>query len=128
LPAGGNYTNQNKFPIPTCIKKITFYITYTRGGVDGYAVFRLLWGNGTEEIQETILDCDIKQEPGDTVHVGQDLFSQDLFGPAPMDDNPISFVLYACVPGGATTVRLLAAEKGAKLTPGTIGITLTAST
>jgi hypothetical protein len=128
LPAGGHYTNQNKFPVPTGIRRITFYITYTRGAVDGYAVFRLLWGNGTEEIQETLLDTDIIEEPGDNVHVGQDLFAQDLFGPAPNDNNPVSFVLYARVPGGATTVRLVAAEKGVPSTPGTVGITLTAST
>jgi hypothetical protein len=127
LPLNGIYTSQNKFPVPTGVKKITFYITYTRGAPGGYAVFRLLWGNGVEEIQETVLDMDMVDE-GNDAHVGQNLFAQDLFGPSPNDDNPLSFILYTSVPGGVTTARLIAAERGMPLQPGIIGITLTAST
>jgi hypothetical protein len=126
LPLLGAFTNQDKFPVPTGIRKVTFYITYSRGDAGGQPVFHLLWGNGVEEITETILDSDITQQS--PVSVSQDLYLQDLLGPAPIDSNPVSFVLYASVPGGASTVRLTAAEKGNTTTPGSISITLTAST
>ena len=126
LPGFPIFTNQSKFLIPTRVKEITFYITYTRGAPNGYAVFHLLWGNGTEETQETVRDLDII--PEDTSHVAQSLFLQDLLGPTPVDDNPISYVLSVTIPGGVTTVRLIAAEGGVPDSPGTIGIALTAST
>lgn len=126
LPDSGSFTTQNAFPIPTGIRKFAFYVTYSRGAERGYPVFRLLWGNGVEETPETVLDSDIN--PGGSPFVSQNLFVQDLYGPTPVSDDPVTFVLYASTPGGATTVRLIAAEKGVPATPGTIGITLTAST
>ncbi len=126
LPNFGIFTNQTYFQIPSGIKRITFYITYSRGDVGGQPVFHLLWGNGTEEIIETILDTDL--EFTSTTTANQGLYLQDLYGPTPVDSNPVSFILYATVPGGSTTVRLTAAEKGNVQSPGTILITLTAST
>lgn len=126
LPAGGVFTSQNQYPIPNAVRKIAFYITYTRGAVGGFAIFKLLWGNGTEEIQETIWDQDIQND--DSAHATQFLFLQNLEGPIPIDDVPLTFILYATLPGGSNRVRLLAAEKGVPGSPGIIGITLTAST
>ena len=126
LPLGGSFTNQSPFSIPTRIKTITFYIKYARGAPNGFATFRLLWGNGVEETQETIRDIELV--PEDTSRAGQNLFIQDLLGPAPVDDNPINFILSVLVPGGVTTVRLITAEGGVPISPGTIEITLTAST
>lgn len=126
LPSFSVFTNQNKFLIPTRVREVTFYITYTRGAPNGYAVFHLLWGNGTEEIQETVRDLDIV--PEDSSHIAQNLFLQDLLGPTPVDDNPIGYVLSVIIPGGVTTVRLVTAEGGVPTSPGTISITLTAST
>jgi hypothetical protein len=126
LPLGGIFTSQSPFSIPTRIKKITFYVKYTRGAPNGFATFHLLWGNGVEETQETIRDIELV--PEDTSRAGQNLFIQDLMGPAPTDNNPINFILSVLVPGGVTTVRLIAAEGGVPSSPGTIEITLTAST
>jgi hypothetical protein len=126
LPLAGAFTTQNQFSIPTRIRRVTFYLTYTRGAADGYAIFRLLWGNGVEENPEAILNID--SGSGGPVWIGQQLRMQDLHGPAPIDSSPLDFSLYATVPGGATTVRLVAAEKGALANPGMLAITLTAST
>lgn len=126
LPAGGAYTTQGQFPIPTGIRHITFYITYTRGAPGGQPVFKLLWGNGTEEIQETTLEhCDSNATTNSTL---QALLLQSLEGPVPTDGMPMNFVLYVTVPGGSNRVRLVAAEKGMPGIPGTLGITLTAAT
>jgi hypothetical protein len=127
LSVGGVFTNQSPFSIPTRIKKITFYVQYTSASPpNGFAAFRLFWGNGVEDTQETVFDADMNQE--DSAHVFQSFFIQDLHGPIPVDNNPISFVLSTTVPGGVTTVRLVAAEGGVPVSPGTVTITLTAST
>ena len=126
LPAGGAYTSQPQYPIPTGVRHVTFYITYTRGAPGGQPVFKLLWGNGTEEIQETTLEqCDNNATANSTL---QSLLLQNLEGPVPSDGQPVNFVLYATVPGGSNRVRLIAAEKGVPGIPGVIGVTLTAAT
>ena len=126
LPSSGIFTDQSTYQIGTGIRKITFYITYARGAAGGHAVLKLLWGNGFEEIQETVLDIDITGQTASTQF--QNLYLQDLNGPIPDDTNPINFVLYVTVPGGASRVRLIAAEQGSILFPGNLGITITAST
>jgi len=125
LPPSGNTTSQPPFAIPRGVRHITFYITYTRGAPNGFATFKLFWGNGVEETQETLVDHDILIV--NSANSSQDMFLQSLDGPAPLDGNPINFILYVTIPGGTTTVRLIAAEKGVPGAPGTIGITLTAS-
>jgi len=124
LPTAGNYTDQAPYLIPARIRDIAFYITYRRGAPGGFPLLRLKWGNGVEETQETLVDKEIM---GTGPNVTQNMFLQDLEGPVPVDDNPITFILEADVPGGATTVRLIASEGGVLGAPGTIGITLTAS-
>ena len=78
-----------------------------------------------EETQETMLDVDFEVLSGGSAE--QDLYLQNLTGPVPDDDNPVNFILYTSVPGGATSVRLVAAEKGVTASPGTLGLTLTAA-
>ena len=86
---------------------------------------RLLWGNGQEESQETLVDSDISISGETSI---QSMFLQELDGPTPSNNDPLNFVLETTVPGGARTVRLVAAEKGETGIPGTLIITLTAAT
>jgi len=125
LPAGGAYTTQPVYEIPSRIRKIMFYVTYKRGIAGGYANFRLMWGNGTEEIQSTMIDLDFVNI--DTARSRQDAFMNDFKGPKPINDNQVNFAFETNVPGGSTTVRLLASEGGQVGAPGIISITLTAA-
>jgi hypothetical protein len=125
LPPAGAYTVQPNYIIPKRIRHVTFYINYTRGFTGGFTSLRLMWGNGTEETQETLLNTEFT--PNDP-YSDQSLYLQDLDGPIPQNNSPVSFMIEAAVPGGATTVRLLASEGGVPGSPGTLGITLTAST
>lgn len=125
LPNNGVFTDQNKYQIPTGITKITFYLSYKRGAPNGYAKLKLLWGNGVEETQETVIDISIDQSPGP--YVTQPLYLQDIQCPIPTDDLTINFMIHASIPGSSKTVRLLAAEQGIPGIPGILGITLTAS-
>jgi len=124
LPPAGNFTNQQYYQIPQRVRHVTFYVTYSRGAVGGYASLRLMWGNGTEEIQETLLDLDYATFNQYSI---QNLSLQEFEGPIPPDNSPVNFMIEAGVPGGSTTVRLIATEGGVPGSPGTIGITLTAS-
>jgi hypothetical protein len=100
-------------------------MTYTRGAAGGYPEYQLLWSNGVEETQETMIDMDFQVLSPSTV--SQDMFLQNLSGPVPDTDDPMNSIFHVCVPGGATCVRLVAAEKGVTGAPGTLGITLTAA-
>ncbi len=123
LPSGGAFTNQTPFPVPLGIQKISFYIKYQNGTQGGYATLKLLWGNGSEEVPETVVTgLSVSQPTG-----SQSLLIQTLDSPVPIDSAPISFTISATTPGGATTVRLVAAEKGFPSIPGTVSISLTAS-
>lgn len=131
LPPSGIFTEQVPYNVPPLVRNVTFYISYTRGAPNGYAVFKLLWGNGQEEVQETTVSFDLGAPVGPSLAppvAMNTMYLQALTGPMPPDNNPISFILYVGVPGGAKTVRLLAAEAGVPGAPGTVGITLTAST
>ena len=125
LPPSSGFTSQLFYTIPKSIRKITFYVTYTRGSSGGFPALRLMWGNGVEETQETLIDSDITTSNQVST---QGMFLQELDGPVPPDGNPVSFILETTAPGGAKTVRLIACESGKPGTPGVLGITLTAST
>lgn len=125
LPISGAWTNQAVYAIPERIRQMTFYVTYTRGAAGGYPHFKLLWGNGVEETQETMIDMNYEVLPTSTAV--QNMYLQNLDGPIPNTDAPVNSILHVCVPGGATTVRLLAAEEGQPGAPGSAGITLTAA-
>ena len=124
LPSTGSQTSQSKFCIPDGVKNVTFYITYARGAIGGFASLQLRWGNGIEESNETLIDHNVTlSEPS----ASQNLYLQTMNGPTPVSGLPITFILETTVPGGATTVRLLASEGGVPGAPGSCGITLTAS-
>lgn len=125
LPLGGAFTDQPCWKIPERIRNITFYGSYVRGTAGGFPIFRLLWSNGVEETQETMVDMDF--EVLSSAQSNQDIYLQNLTGPVPDTDAPVNFILHVCVPGGATCARLIAAEKGATASPGTLGLTLTAA-
>ena len=124
LPSTGSFTNQPQYLIPECVHKITFYLTYAYGAPGGYALLQTLWGNGTDETPQTLIDLDINiNQPNST----QNTFIQNLEGPIPQSDAPVNFMIEVSVPGGSTTVRLIASEGGVPGIPGSLGITLTAS-
>lgn len=124
LPPSGNFTNQAVYNIPQAVRHLSFYVTYQRGAVGGQSALHLLWGNGVEESQEVVLGIPIITDPNSS----QTSYFQEIDSPIPQNGIPITFILEINVPGGATTVRLIASEKGVTGTPGSLGVTLTGST
>lgn len=125
LPAAGALTADPWFDLPKGTTRVTYWITYTRGAADGYAVFRPYYSNGTEEARELIQDdtsLTVTQPEG-----AVDTVLQVLNGPAPADGDPITFAYtFERFPAATRRVRLLAAELGVVGTPGTLAIALTA--
>lgn len=125
LPTGGGFTNQPAYNIPSRVRLITLYIRYRRNLAGGRASFKLLWGNGTEEAQSTLIDSAFSDVSATS---SQNMFLNVYNGPSPSDDSFITFSVETVVPGGSKTVRLLASELGQPMMPGIVEITLTAST
>ncbi len=125
LPPGGAFTHQTPFAVPSGIRRVSFYVSYTRVVSGGFPVVRLMWGNGVEETQSSIINS-VFASFNSTFATNQ-VRLNDLIGPSPESDDPISFMLESTVPGGSSTVRLLIAEGGQIGLPGTAEISLTGS-
>lgn len=126
LPAAGAYTSQALYTLPTGIRRVAFWVTYTRGAVNGRASFHLQWGNGTETSGDIVLDAGGGAVSNEFLRT--DFGIGELRGPQPPSASAINFVIAAEAPPGATAVRLLVAESGATGTPGTIAVAVTGST
>lgn len=125
LPGAGAFTSQATFSVPSGVGEITFWVTYTIGAAGGFPLFRLLFGNGTEEGNDVVLNTAIAvAQPFGT----QQIFEQTIEGPHPSSGAAINFVIATRVPRGATTARIVAAEGGVPATPGTIAIALAGGT
>lgn len=125
LPAGGAFTSQAPFSIPAGVKQVSFYVKYSHGVPGGFPVVRLMWGNGTEETQSSIINGTFSSLGA--VFAANQVRLNDLIGPTPSSDQPIFFMIESSVPGGSTTVRLLIAEGGVIGLPGSAEISLTGS-
>ncbi len=123
LPGAGAYTNQSAYSIPDGAQFITCWIAYTRGAAGGYAKFKAMLGNGTEESACPVVDpvITVVQPHGRTL-----FYPNELVGPTPPDASAVGWIVTFDVRGGATAFRLLAAELGVTATPGTCAIALTA--
>ncbi len=125
LPLNGSWTSQQQYYIPTGVEYITFYIGYKRNAINGYPSTRIMWGDGVNEFQETVVDSNMHVDNSSSHH--QVLSLQELDGPVPVDDSTVNSIIYTKIPGGVKSVRLLAREKGSVSNPGIITVTLTGS-
>lgn len=106
-------------------KKITFWITYTRGGDGGYPVAAAMFSNGTEEAPGPLVEGTFELDATGTlsrrkVHGDEYIFDPPA-GAGAVAYPPISFD----VPEGSTKVWLRMAEVGATGTPGTVVVGIT---
>lgn len=125
LPGAGAFTNPLFASVPIGTKRVTFWVTYTRGGVGGFPAFRAQWSNGVEEANEAVEDLSslVVAQPIGTINV----YEHEMLGPIPGNATPLVYPLVFDVPDGTSGVRLIAAERGAIATPGTVLIALTGS-
>lgn len=125
LPAAGAFTSQGFQNVPKGTLRITYWVTYTRGGAGGYPVFHHEYSNGIDVAREIIQDdssLDMTSPPNGRVDLGL----EELKGPVPADDTAIKYALtFQQLPVATDRVRLLVAEAGAVGTPGTIQVVIT---
>lgn len=119
LPAAGAYTTTTAYTLPDGTKSVTFWNTYTRGAAGGYALHQIQWGNGTDSAApEGILSTAlaITQPSGQS-----QLVCGIIEGPHPTGAGALTYPpITVTVPAGATTVRMVSAEAGVTVTPGTL--------
>lgn len=123
LPAAGAAVLSAAEALPAGTKEVVFWLTYTQGAAGGYPAISVIWGNGTENSFDAVLDLSsftVAGELGET-----DIYVNSLNGVPPPDGNALSWVEPFKVPAGATSVVLSAREVGVVGTPGTIVAALT---
>jgi hypothetical protein len=123
LPAAGAFTSPTAYAVPDGARAVNFYVTYARGAVGGYPLFRFTAGNGTETAASASVDSSAQVS---APYGRRAVLLDELAGPAPASADPITFVLPWRVSGGETHVALRAAEGGQPDTPGTCAVSLTA--
>lgn len=125
LPAAGVFNTPAFTAVPIGTKRVTFWVTYTRGAVGGFPALRAQWSNGVERANEAVEDIAslAVTQPIGSVNV----YQHEILGPIPADGTAIVYPLVFAVPDGTTSVRLIGAERGIPATPGRLAVTLTGS-
>jgi hypothetical protein len=108
LPAAGAYTTPTQYALPQAAEKVTFYVSYARGGSGGQAQHTVWLGNGTE----------FAQAPN------YDFTWTALQGPATTSASEIQYAIVVEVAGGVTHIGLASAEVGNTGSPGTMDVYL----
>jgi hypothetical protein len=131
LPGAGSFLGPNVAGSPLNLtpgtKRVTFWITYTRGAAGGYPAFRVFVNNNTTggaTFHIPVLDFAsfvAAAEEGTTK-----FYCEELEGPPPPDANPLSYELTYTLPANARHVEIQVAERGVVGSPGTIVVKTTA--
>jgi hypothetical protein len=119
LPKGRVELSPTAYAVPAGCSGVTFWVTYTRGSVTGYARLRIEQGNGTETGREPVIVS--------TSNAGvQSVVRQVLDLDKPPNADPETWAISVLLGPGVTHVRLVPWEQGNADDTSTIQITLTA--
>lgn len=128
LPGAGAFTAQVPSAVPLGTRRVTYWITYTRGAAGGFPRFRLEIGNGVEILNPHVLDAASLAPTAPTSDFAtSNIYREEILGPVPPDAGSIDYELSFELPPATTQMRLLAAEGGVPATPGSCGFAFTGS-
>lgn len=126
LPAAGAFTALQTKAVPLGAKRVTYFVSYSRGAAGGYPIFRpysFAGSGGTVQGRSVVLDL------SSFAAVGQEgatkFYVEELKGPPPDADGPLLYKLTFLLEPYTTFIDLQVAEGGAPGTPGTIAINFT---
>lgn len=126
LPAAGAFTTTQTKAVPLGTKRVTFWVTYTRGAAGGYPLFRpYFFGGSGGTVQGRLAVLDLSSFAAAAPEGTTNFYLETLRGPAPADDLAIRFQLTFELPAYASFIDLFCAEGGAVGTPGTIEVDYT---
>jgi hypothetical protein len=118
LPASGDFTTNTATALAPGSKRVSFWLTYTRGGASGQMKFRVEWtdedGNAATEPVNDATALTAAEPYGRMKH-----YLGEFLGPVAQDANPLRWPVSFEVPAGAKLVAVQLAEVGAVGTPGT---------
>ncbi len=126
LPAAGAFTSGDAL-LQAGAKRVTTWITYTRGAVGGYPAFRALSQPMPSATVPTpgfyrVPILDLSSFAAAAPEGMENFYMEELLGPAPADASPIAYELTWVLPANAAIFRLQVAERGVVGTPGTIEV------
>jgi hypothetical protein len=107
------------YAVPAGCSGVMFYVTYTRGSVNGYPAFRIEQGNGTELGREPVITST-------SVAGVQHVTRQVLEFEKPLSASAETWTVPVLLGPGVTHVRLVPWEQGNADDSSTIAITVTA--
>lgn len=113
--------------VPAGTKRISFWVTYTRGAAGGYPGIRVAYrntGSGVRDYQAPIVDLASFAAAAPLADVN--FYQEELKGPIPASDAPIYYELTFDLPANTVAVILKVRELGVPATPGTIAVDWTA--
>lgn len=126
LPTAGEWTSASFFALPRTWSSVGFRVSYTAAtpSVLARPRMRIVWSDGTNDIESTVVDMALDVSGGH--EASQGLFHSIYeWTEAVNDGETIVFGLQSTVYPGATGVRLDVAEIGDTSAPGTVAVTIT---
>lgn len=123
LPAWPTFTAPAPTAGPAGSKRVTFWVTYTRGAAGGFPVFRVSAsypGGASFRIPLVDQASFLAANPNAVLK----FYMEELEGPVPADGLPIKYELTFLLPANGNAF-LAVAERGVPATPGTIEVEYT---
>lgn len=108
--------------VPVGTKRVTFWVTYTRGGAGGYVAIRISTRATSGQSFHRVLIMDLSSFAASAPDGNINVYLEQLLGPAPADGSPIRFDVTVLLPANAGEWQIELAELGAPATPGTISV------
>jgi hypothetical protein len=121
LPAAGAFVNANA-TVPIGTKRVTFWITYTRGAAGGYPAIRISTRVSSVQDFHRVIILDLSSFAASGPIGIENFYVEELLGPAPGDGNPLRYELTIVMPANAQEFEFQIAERGVTLTPGTVSV------
>lgn len=126
LPGAGAFATGDASVMPGT-KRVTTWITYTRGAAGGYPAIRA-WSKPMPSASVPapgfyrVPILDLASFAPAAPEGRENFYLEELLGPIPADGNPINYELTWVLPANAAIFRLQLAERGVVGTPGTVAV------
>jgi len=111
--------------LPPGTKRVTCWITYTRGAAGGYPAFRASSRPVASGAYHRTPILDLSSFAAAAPNGAMNFYLEQLLGPIPADAAAITYELTFLIPANAVQFQLEVAELGVPATPGTVAVNWT---
>lgn len=121
LPDAGAFA-VGQTSLPGGTKRVTAWITYTRGAAGGFPAIRASTRPSLTSSWYRTPILDLSSFAAAAPEGRENFYQEELLGPIPADANPIRYELTFVLPANAAQFQLELAERGVPGTPGTAAV------